>query len=458
MKKIFFLTLFCLSLFGSAQPYLIGHTQITYTDPARAGRSIQTEIYYPAASAGTSVPVSTGTYPVIVFGHGFVMTWDAYQNVWEDLVPQGYIIAFPRTEGSISPNHAEFGKDLAFLVSKLESESATNTSSLFYNHINNKSAIMGHSMGGGSSFLAAENNTSITTMVTFAAANTTPPSITAAKNVTVPALVFSGQNDCVAPPIDHQIPMYDSIASLCKTFISIKGAAHCEFANSNLSCTFGESTCSPAPTITRTQQQDATSDFLKLWLEYYLKDNCNSWNIFNDSLTISPRITHNQQCSIINNPVITQLGSVLTSTPATTYQWFKNGVLISGAISQSYTTTSAGNYYVEVTYYNTCPYQSNTIAVLSTGLMNFITDVELSIYPNPATDQLIVDLINPKRNEAVNIRITNVLGQTVSQENIEISANQNKTVKYDISDLEKGVYFIEVKGTECKFVQKIIKQ
>jgi predicted dienelactone hydrolase len=234
MKKInyFFATiLFFLTFISKAQPYQIGHTQITYTDPSRAGRSIQTEIYYPTVTAGTSVPVSSGTYPLIVFGHGFVMAWDAYQNIWENLVPQGYVVAFPRTEGSISPVHAEFGKDLTFLITKMQSESAVNVSSLFYNHINTKSAIMGHSMGGGSAFLGAESNLNITTLVTFAAANTTPSSISAAHNVSIPSLVFAGENDCVAPPAVHQIPMYDSLGTLCKAFVSIKGGAHCEFAN-----------------------------------------------------------------------------------------------------------------------------------------------------------------------------------------------------------------------------------
>ena len=120
MKKMLLFTGLCFSLIIKAQPYQVGHVQITYNDPARSGRAIQTEIYYPAATAGTSVPVSTGSYPVIVFGHGFVMSWDAYQNIWDDLVTQGYILAFPRTEGSISPSHAEFGKDLKYLVTKLK--------------------------------------------------------------------------------------------------------------------------------------------------------------------------------------------------------------------------------------------------------------------------------------------------------------------------------------------------
>jgi pimeloyl-ACP methyl ester carboxylesterase len=457
MKK-FSAFILALLLTGLAlgQTYQVGHTTITYTDPARSGRSIATEIYYPAATTGTSVPVSAGAFPVIVFGHGFVMTWDAYQNFWDDLVPQGYILVFPKTEGGFSPVHAEFGKDLAFLISKLQSESATNTSSLFYNHVNSKSAIMGHSMGGGSAFLGAEYNTSITTMVTFAAATTTPSSITAAQHVTIPALVFAGENDCVAPPPANQVKMYDSLASVCKTYISVKGAAHCEFANNNFNCAFGESTCSPAPTITRTQQQDAVSDFLKLWLEYYLKDNCSAWTTFNDSLSVSPRITHNQACSI-NNPVITQIGSVLTSTSASTYQWYWNGSIISGATLQNYTATAAGNYYVEVTYFNACPYPSNTINFTATGIiLNSYVDT-WSVFPNPAKDNMSIKFISKMEGE-ITVRIINIMGQEIFHRIIKTSLGANESEQFDLSGIDKGVYFIELSSAQFRYTEKIIKE
>ena len=456
MKKMLLFTGLCFSLIIKAQPYQVGHVQITYNDPARSGRAIQTEIYYPAATAGTSVPVSTGSYPVIVFGHGFVMSWDAYQNIWDDLVTQGYILAFPRTEGSISPSHAEFGKDLKYLVTKLQSESASNPSSLLYTHVNTKSAIMGHSMGGGSAFLAAESNLNITTMVTFAAANTTPPSIAAARNVTVPSLVFAGENDCVAPPATHQIPMYDSLGSSCKTFISIKGGAHCEFANNNFNCSFGQSTCSPAPAITRTQQQDAVSDLLKLWLEYYLKDNCNSWNVFNDSLALSQRINYDQQC-MINSPVITQAGMVLSSTTASTYQWYLNGTLIPGANAQNFTASSSGNYYVEVTYFNACPYQSNIITMTATDIVNLEAGVHLLIYPNPATDHVVICFTSVKQ-EQLRIRIISAVGKLISEKYILTEANKEIVLDNDLSDMSKGVYFIEAATNSGTQIKKMIVQ
>ena len=129
-------------------------------------------------------------FPVIVFGHGFVMAWSAYDNIWQDLVAQGYIVAFPTTEGGLSPNHLEFGRDLSFVIAKMKTEGANNQQSLFYNHIASTSAVMGHSMGGGSAFLAAENNNNITTIVTFASAVTNPSSVTAAQNINIPAIVI----------------------------------------------------------------------------------------------------------------------------------------------------------------------------------------------------------------------------------------------------------------------------
>jgi hypothetical protein len=135
-------------------------------------------------------------------------------------------------------------------------------------------------------------------MVTFAAANTNPSSITASQQVTVPTLIFSGVNDCVAPPSQHQDIMYDATAAAYKTQINIAGGGHCYFANSNFNCTFGESTCSPSPTIVRDEQQLITNDFLKLWLGFFLKNDCQKAQAFQDSLLLSSRITYSQNQSI----------------------------------------------------------------------------------------------------------------------------------------------------------------
>ncbi|GAB4284261.1 MAG: hypothetical protein Kow0068_09290 [Marinilabiliales bacterium] len=274
--------------------YEVGHTTIIFNDPSRS-RDIETEIYYPANTAGEDVPIVNGNFPVLIFGHGFVMAYSSYDNFWNEFVPQGYIMLFPRTEGDISPDHGEFGLDLAFLQQAMQDENL-NSGSIFYGAVAPQTAVMGHSMGGGSSFLAAEANPNFSAIVNFAAAETNPSAISAAGNIQIPALIFSGSEDCVASPIDNQIPMYDSLASNCKTYISIIGGGHCYFANYNFNCTFGESTCLPVVPITREEQHDVTFNFLSLWLDFTLKGNQTAFDQFNDSLAASSRITYQQNC------------------------------------------------------------------------------------------------------------------------------------------------------------------
>lgn len=303
MKTIGLTLIFAVSLFGLQAQFQVGETTITFNDPGRTGgfgsgggpgRQIQSEIYYPTTTAGVDVAVANGEFPVIIFGHGFVMTWDAYENIWEEMVPKGYIMIFPRTEGGFSPNHEDFGLDLALLVDEMQLLNNDNTS-LFYQKVLPKSAIMGHSMGGGASLLAAENNTSIETVIGLAPAETNPSAIAAAANVQVPTLIFSGTSDGVTPPGDHHIPIYDEV-SVCKYRINITGGAHCYFANANFNCDSGELLSSSGITVNRQDQQDIMNDFITPWLDYYLKNNNGALTSFITLLDNDARITYQESC------------------------------------------------------------------------------------------------------------------------------------------------------------------
>ena len=289
-------SLFCLLAFGlAAQNFPIGQRTMNFTDPARSNRPVPAEVYYPGLTAGINTPLAEGKFPVISFGHGFLMAYDYYLYLKDSLVPLGYILAFAKTETGILPSHLELGKDLAFLVNQMKLEGTT-PSSAYFNHIDSTSAVMGHSMGGGASFLGCENNPVPDAMITFAAAETSPSAIAAASHITIPSLVFSADLDCVTPPATNQVPMYDSLASDCKVFINIKGGGHCYFADYNFICSVGEVGC-PSFTITRDQQHKAVVDFLVPYLDYYLKKRSLGWTIFNDSLHNSPRITYMESCS-----------------------------------------------------------------------------------------------------------------------------------------------------------------
>ena len=281
----------------SAQSFDVGHTSITFYDSSR-NRNIETEIYYPTDNPGENVPIASGNFPVIVFGHGFLMSWESYENFWTELVPDGYVICFPTTEMTLTPSHESFGLDLKFTTAQMQNEN-NDSSSLFFNSLAPKTGLMGHSMGGGASFLAAENNSVISTLVTFAAAETNPSAISASQNITVPTLIFSGDDDCVTPPDENQTLMYNELASNCKTHISIIDGGHCYFADDNFNCNLGESFCNPSLDITREEQQLITFNFLKLWLDYSLYDNLDAFNDFDDALQNSTQINVTQFCNAL---------------------------------------------------------------------------------------------------------------------------------------------------------------
>ena len=297
-KAAIILSFFFYSTTLFSQPFLVGHKQQTFVDASRGNRNITSEIYYPANVAGNNVALATGQFPVLVFGHGFVMSWSSYDNLWNGIVPNGYIMVFPTTETSFAPSHLDFGKDIAFIVGAMKNENL-NSSSAFYNSVAPTSAVMGHSMCGGAAFLAIQFDSSITAIATLAAAVTNPSSISASSSITIPALVLSGGNDCVAPAAQHQIPMYDSLASSCKSFVSIDGASHCQFANYNFFCSTGEATCSPQPTITATVQNSITLDALLPWLDFNLRNSCLAGDQFQNFISSGIGISSMQNCSLL---------------------------------------------------------------------------------------------------------------------------------------------------------------
>jgi len=458
MKKL--LLLFSLGVFATSwtQPFPIGHKTITYNDPSRtggygsgggSGRQIQCEVYYPAVTAGDNTNFASTNSPVITFGHGFVMGWDAYTNIWENLVPKGYILIFPRTEGNFSPVHEDFGKDLVVVANRFIADCAV-PSFFAYNHYNGKNAVMGHSMGGGSSFLAASNpDANFDLLVGLAPAETDPSAISAAANVTIPGVVFSGTEDAVTPPADHHLPIYQALNSSCKQFFSITGGAHCYFANSNTACDFGESASGGNISITRAQQHAILFDGLDPLLRFYLFGDCAAWTdysaFFNDS-----RIVTTNSCNYVAaiSPVIVENGNTLSTTTMGNLQWFLDGNLLNNETNQTIDVSQYGNgtYTVVLTTDLGCELTSNEIEIDGLSIEKW-NATNYSIYPVPASELVYITMDSYSSEKLV---VKDVCGKTILTVQPE-----NTTVSIPISEFSKGVYHvISSKGV----VGRIIKQ
>lgn len=278
----------------SAQPFAVGTRSVEFVDAER-NRTVPCTVHYPSVNGGVAGAFASGTFPVLVHGHGFVMAVDAYTNLRDGFVPRGYILVLPTTEGGFSPSHATFGADLRFLVEAMQA-AHTDPTSPFFGHVAPATALLGHSMGGGASFLAASGNASIQTVVNFAAAETNPSAIAAAASVEVPTLVFAAEEDRVTPPGTNQLPMYEALSVPCKAYVSVNGGGHCYFAASSLTCTFGESALGAQFSISRAEQHDIVNDIAGLWLDHFLRDDQPAWSAFSDSLLLSTRITGERTC------------------------------------------------------------------------------------------------------------------------------------------------------------------
>ncbi len=268
-----------IQLFGQ---YPIGHKTLTFNDPARANRAIQTELYYPAQLSGDDQPLAAGQFPAVVFGHGFVMSVNAYANVWEALVPQGFIVCLPVTEGGFAPSHDNFAKDLAFLVTALQDAGAV-SGGFWEGHISGKFALM----------------------------------VTACAQIESPVLIFTGSQDCVVPTANHGAPMYDALGSDCKTHVDLTGGNHCYFGNFNFNCNLGESTTGCQPGITREQQHALVAGLLLPWLNAQLKADTVQWASFQSGLVSTPGIQSAQNCGLSTAAGLpaTQPGWVISPNP-----------------------------------------------------------------------------------------------------------------------------------------------
>lgn len=266
------LLFFCLLSSVFFAQFEVGHQSGSFTDATRGNREITCEIYYPADTPGDGVSVAAGVFPFVVFGHGFVMDYTAYQNITDVLVQEGYILIYVETEGGFAPVHNEFGLDLAYVADHFYNEN-TSSSWGFESHVMDRCAIMGHSMGGGATWLAASTSSSVDCIAGLAPAETNPSAIAAASNVTVPAIVLSGSSDAVTAPADNHTPIFESTASACKYFVNIIDGSHCGYANSGSLCDFGELLFMG---LSREEQQQITHELLLAWFDVYLRDNAAS--------------------------------------------------------------------------------------------------------------------------------------------------------------------------------------
>ncbi len=412
MKKLILLITTCFTLVSQAQTFPVGHMSINFKDATRTGgfsisggiampgtgRNIGTEVYYPATVAGNNTNVANGQFPVVVFGHGFAMTWDSYDNIYNRLAALGYIVLLPRTESSIfpTPSHANFADDMKLLATQgllLNTTSTPTALATFNGKVLQKSAIGGHSMGAGCSYIAAQNNNTVTCVFNLAAATSNTAgisSVAGASLVTVPTLVISGEKDNVADTT-VQNSHYNPTASTIKFHSIIKDVTHCDFGNgTSTTCTIGQAACSGAGCNATLFARYMS--YIEPFLAHQLKNDCVAGNNF---------------MTLILNPSADRVGRKVV-----------------------------GN-----------------IACSVTGIQEQSFSNNLTVFPNPTEGKLNISF-SSEITTPITFELYDISGRLVL---VEQASSQKTSHEINVEGIESGSYVLIVRSENSKKAFKIIK-
>jgi hypothetical protein len=154
--------------------------------------------------------------------------------------------------------------------------------------------------------------------------------------------------------------------------------------------------------------------------------------------------------TLTNSPlpvIVTSGGGVLSAGRFASYQWYLDGVAISGATDSSYTATTPGSYTVITTTGSGCVDQSSPYVVLPGTGVGVVTDKNsIQIYPNPASSTLSISA-----QEVVNVVIMSADGKVV--------INATAATSIDVSNLADGMYMVSIYNQQHQLIKvdKFIK-
>ncbi|UCH14180.1 MAG: T9SS type A sorting domain-containing protein [Bacteroidales bacterium] len=153
---------------------------------------------------------------------------------------------------------------------------------------------------------------------------------------------------------------------------------------------------------------------------------------------------------------VTQDGIMLTANAAGAgYQWIDcddGNNPVTGETSQTFTGTEIGNYAVIITE-NGCTDTSACYYISMEGIDENSLDNVLSVYPNPTTGTITIDLGRTYHNimvDVINLQSLSILKQVFDYE--------HKSIELDLSEFESGIYIIKLITEDKTTLLRVFKE
>lgn len=151
-------------------------------------------------------------------------------------------------------------------------------------------------------------------------------------------------------------------------------------------------------------------------------------------------------------PVIDVNDTILTSSVAVTYQWYKDGQKVGGATDQVFHAARNAVYKVQTTDTNGCKAFSDPVNIGNVSVFNRDGGFEFKLYPNPGNGMLRLRVNQDVGN--ICLRITNIYGAEVYKWSGSLDANSERNI--DLTFLNMGIYYAILSIGSSENVVKIV--
>jgi uncharacterized repeat protein (TIGR01451 family) len=155
----------------------------------------------------------------------------------------------------------------------------------------------------------------------------------------------------------------------------------------------------------------------------------------------------------IKPAAIASSGNDLIASEGDSYQWYKDGQAIVGATGRTFTPIVAGTYTV-VVIKSGLTTTSQPINI--TGLEDSLLSRNVTLYPNPAQNQVVIDFNFAERGK-LKITLLDYLGRKIYEETVQ-KTGQNLVYSLETKHLPEGLYLLGFEIEGQRGLKRVVKE
>ena len=133
--------------------------------------------------------------------------------------------------------------------------------------------------------------------------------------------------------------------------------------------------------------------------------------------------------------------------------------LASGATQYISTNLAAGKtYYYRVKAVNvvgSSNYSNELMVSMPVGIATETAEKILAVYPNPTAQKFTARFNSPLKGK-MEVTITDELGRIINQQFVQKTA-EIMQLEIDLSDMNKGMYFLKIQSDQAQFMRRVMK-